>query len=80
MKLGDTLNLRQNLESLRVGEGFAYVRELKLGDADAATKLIRKISSKVSLMGLGHSYTYQSFTALTSKSLLIVGVIATREK
>lgn len=76
--IGPPSSIRDLIPRVAVGQSFSVVRPLVPGDGQAGTKLTRLISSTVTQTGCGYKFEYESFTALTSRQLPVVGCVATR--
>lgn len=76
--IGSAATLKPLIRCMEVGQSISLVRELDLTDPQAATKMVRAVSAQVAQLNLGYTFKYESFTALTSKQLPVVGCVATR--
>lgn len=70
--------LAEALRAMRPGDSVTYVRPLKIGDMRARVAIGRMVGSAASRALSGARFTYESFTAITTRANPIVGVILRR--
>jgi hypothetical protein len=75
--LGATSHIGKMFESLTEGVSATFTRPLKVGDTRAATTFQQMLASYAARRLPGVRIGYQSFTAVTSHGLPIIGVIVT---
>ena len=63
---------------LKVGESATFTADLELGNLAAASELSRTIGAYASRRCPGSTFTYETFTTLTSQQRPIVGIVLTR--